>query len=125
MGTRYKRDTELPTEIIVVSGQETQIEIPHIYSDLIIGNQLDINLRQVSALDFISMARDTAMTIVTIDATGIEQGHYELSFESFDAASQTQSTLKTDQILVRVQQPEVLPSFVENLEAKEIIIGED
>ena len=125
MGTRYKRDTELPTEIIVVSGQETQIEIPHIYSDLIIGNQLDINLRQVSALDFISMTRDTAMTIVTIDATGIEQGDYELSFESFDAASQTQSTLKTDQILVRVQQPEVLPSFVENLEAKEIIIGED
>ena len=42
MGTRYVRDTEIVDEIELSTQDIITLEIPHIYSELVIGNTLDI-----------------------------------------------------------------------------------
>ena len=87
MGTRYVRDVEIPSEFIIETGQLESFEIAHIYSELFIGNELEINLRQVSSHSFITMQRDMNKTVVTIEANDVEAGEYEFEFESYDGAS--------------------------------------
>ena len=44
-GTKYIRDSYLETEIKIDTGIVKNLEIPRIYSQLTIGNELNINLR--------------------------------------------------------------------------------
>ena len=44
-GTKYIRDTDLETEIKIDTGTVKNIEVARIYSQMTIGNELNINLR--------------------------------------------------------------------------------
>lgn len=58
-----------------------------------------------------------------IDATKLEVGDIALTLESFDAASQKQSTLRTDKITISVVEV-VAPKLSEALKAKILTRGE-
>ena len=88
MGTRYERSTEIQSEVEIIIGQEAEnIEIEHIESVLMVGYQVEINLRQVSTLDFIQMVRSDSSTTIVFDNTSIQAGEYVMIIESFDALS--------------------------------------
>ena len=89
MGTRYIRDIEPPVyhEHILGMDDRNSIFVQHIYSELEIGNELDIYLRQASELSFIDMVRNGRDgTNIYIDSRA-ETGEHTLIIESFDRAS--------------------------------------
>ena len=103
-GTRYIRDDPLPASIELAKGTTQTLTVPHIYSQYTIGTTLAINLRQGSeTLSFVSFEEQNSETIVTIDATGVEEGDaYDLTLESFNTLSTAKSALKTDLIKLTV-----------------------
>ena len=52
MGTEYVRNETPPTDITMIQGSTTTIEIPHITSALTIGNTLSIKMRQQIGAEF-------------------------------------------------------------------------
>lgn len=82
------------------------LEIPHIYSVLPIGNDIEIQIRQVSQLNFISITRNSSNSIVTVLGELTETGTYEFVFESYDDLSPIKSALKTDSISLVIRNPE-------------------
>ena len=57
-----------------------------------------------------TISEENGQAIVHIDSEGVPFGDYELKLESFDAMSTTQTTLKTDTILVSVKLPQTFES---------------
>ena len=78
--------------------------IAHIYSELLIGNTLDIMMRQSSGqeLAFVSIIELTGASEIHLDANLIEPGDYTLTLESYDDAGGLYSTLKTDIIAITI-----------------------
>ena len=70
-GTKYVRDDSVPTSISIIQGQKKTIRVSKIYSFYQIGNDLSINLRQRSELDFVVFIENTSWTDVQIDSTGL------------------------------------------------------
>ena len=52
-GTKYARSSTVPESLEMVSGDAQTVSIERIQSSLSIGNELDIQLRQSSNLDFV------------------------------------------------------------------------
>ena len=48
MGTRYVRDESFEESIEIIKGNSISILVPHVYSELPIANELEINLRLAS-----------------------------------------------------------------------------
>ena len=99
-GTKYVRDGDpLPSSIELASGSTAvNLDITHIYSELTIGTELAINLRQASQLSFVTLVELDGRTQVVIDPSSLDQGEYELVLESYNTLSVAQSALKTDRI---------------------------
>ena len=97
-GTRYVRDGDsLPTRIEIEQGATKSLSVPHIYSELVIGTTLAINLRQASdQLSFVSFEENSGATEVLIDTSGVDEGEYSMVLESFNTLSLAKSALKTD-----------------------------
>ena len=89
MGTEYVRTETPPTEITLIQGSTTTIDIPHITSALTIGNTLQMNMRQQvgAELDFISLINNAHSTEITINSNNIALGEYAIVLESFDEAN--------------------------------------
>ena len=117
MGTRYIRDEELPAEIVINYDETTfRLDIPHIYSELTIGNEIKIQVRQASALSFIELNRFETLTRLEINVEDVEAGQYDLLLESFDALGGVYSALKTDYISIIKLEDAIPPSFEDELE---------
>ena len=103
MGTKYVRDEDLPSELCLPNTDESYIlEIQDIYSSLPLGNDLLIQLRQTSALDFVTINNSGTKHSITINPQGISTGYYELILESYDGNSSIKSALKTDKIVLEI-----------------------
>ena len=62
--------------------------IQNIYSELEIGNELEIEVRQTSRLGFIEIDESRGYSEVYINTLYVEdEGEYELVVESFDSSS--------------------------------------
>ena len=72
-GTRYIRDTPAPETLSLVLGDVKSILIESIYSELPIGNTLDIKLRQKAGneLDSVTFEEVSTGTNVIIDTNGL------------------------------------------------------
>ena len=107
MGTQYVREVPLPETLEITLEGSTILKIPNIYSAIPIGNQLDINLRQSlgNELSFVTLTEHSGQTIVNIDAKDLQVAEYKLILESFDQNSSVKSTLKTDEITIRIIDP--------------------
>ena len=57
MGTKYVRDTPIPTALTVEIGETKDLSVEHIYAEIPIANELAINLRQKvgSELSFVAL----------------------------------------------------------------------
>ena len=68
MGTRYERADGLIDNIEIKQGDSLTLNVPNIYSAIIIGTQLDINLRQKAGneLDFVVFTELSDFTEVEI-----------------------------------------------------------
>ena len=53
-------------------------------------------------LDFVSLKNTATSTEITINASSLAYGSYEIVLESFDLANTVQSALKTDRISLSV-----------------------
>ena len=69
MGTQYVREQTVPETLEITQEGLTTLTIPNIYSAFDIGNQLDINLRQVpgNELSYVSFTEETGQTLVNIN----------------------------------------------------------
>ena len=89
MGTKYVRDQTLSETIEIFKDKIHELTIPNIYSEISIGNLLDINLRQASGneLSFVTLSELNDYTLVIIDTNGLQDNEYKLVLESFDKNS--------------------------------------
>ena len=90
MGTKYIRDTPAPTTAIVLEGSTSSFQIDKIYSEIEIGNTLDIALRRDQTTidtvgDFVSFVEEAGSTIVHLDGALLAAGIYDVVLESYDA----------------------------------------
>ena len=90
MGTKYIRDTPAPTTATVVEGSTSSFQIDKIYSEISIGNTLDIALRRDKTTidtvgDFVSFVEEAGSTIVHLDGALLSAGTYDVVLESYDA----------------------------------------
>ena len=72
MGTRYVRDTPLASAIDLNFGLEDEslsFDVEHIYSELEIGNDLEIQIREKedSKLGFVNLVHSENKTVVVIN----------------------------------------------------------
>ena len=107
-GTKYVRESQVPSQIEAIRGTRTTFTVEKIRSHFAIGNPLDINLRlKYEALSYVSFTELAESTEVHIDAQGMEVGkEFTLTLESFNTLSIAQSSLKTDSIKVNIVEGE-------------------
>lgn len=86
-GTNYIRDIPVPAQVSLAQGETTSFEVLHVYSELTIGTALDIALRQDSAYAMVTIVNGATSSKVTIDATGVEPGSYQLELGAFNKLS--------------------------------------
>ena len=102
MGTHYVRDEELPSELEFDFSLGLQTyDLQHIYSELPLGNNLEIHVVQQSSLSFVELQHYDSKTTIVFDFEGVQFDEYELVLESFDAASSEQNILKTDRVIIK------------------------
>ena len=90
MGTKYIRDTPAPATATVVEGSTSSFQIDKIYSDIPIGNTLNIALRTDQTTsdtlgNFVSFLEEAGHTIVLLDGALLAAGTYDAVLESYDA----------------------------------------
>lgn len=71
-GTKYVRNSgdTVPSELSIAKGFSKTIVIDNITSELEIGNELDINMREKTQLGIVSFTELSSSTEVLIDSTG-------------------------------------------------------
>ena len=71
LGTRYIRDEPAPIEFELFAGESSTLTIAHIYSELPIGNTLDIKMRQSAGqeLAFVSIIELAGASEISLKAT--------------------------------------------------------
>ena len=106
-GTRYIRDDPLKSTIEIPANSSSVLSVLHVHAEDVIGNHLDIDLRQKAGLElsFVTLKNGSSSTDVAINTTGLIPGEFNLVLESFDSAFQTLA-LKTDTIKIIVAKPE-------------------
>ena len=103
MGTRYVRDTPIPTDVTLNMSETMTVTVENIYAEIPIANTLIPHVRQAAGLelDWVSISEPTMVgSEILIDATAQAAGEYKLVLESYDAASPVGSALQTDEIVV-------------------------
>ena len=105
MGTKYVRDTPVPSEVTLKMGETNVFLVEDIYAEIPIANTIVPRLRQAagSELDWITINVQTGSSEVQIDATALQVGVYEILLESYDFSSPIGTTLKTDKIVVKIK----------------------
>ena len=114
MGTKYVRDTPVPTELTLNAGETLTLTVEDIYAEIAIANTLIPIVRQAtsSALDWVSISSSgNGASEILLDATTLTAGEYKIILESIDANSSVGSVLKTDEIAVTVMIPFIAPSL--------------
>ena len=103
MGTQYVRSTQIETKISLMIDNVYSTIVYPIYASIEIGNTLDIHMRQNPSqkLDWVSIFQGNP-TEVRIQPAGLFSGEFLLILESYDSAGGVYSTLKTDQIQLKV-----------------------
>ena len=120
-GTRYIRDGQaIASTLSFNQGESQTLSLAHITSEFPIGTTLAINLRQSTALEFVTLTEQSGSTDVIIDTTGVAAGDYTLTLESFNTLSLAKSALKTDTMTISVL---VQPSFAETLSLEVVTAG--
>ena len=106
MGTRYIRSSTPTTNFTLVTGASDSFTIEAIRSELTIGNELSIYLRQKSGneLSWVSFEQGSP-TKVKVNACDIATGSYTLTLESYDNNSAVKTVLKTDTVAIKVTDP--------------------
>ena len=70
----------LPASVTIARGDETTIDVAHIYSQYSIGTRLAINLRQgTPELSFVTLVEQGGKTSVKIDTTDVAEAEYVLT----------------------------------------------
>lgn len=107
MGTRYVRNgngLETDTDIEIFTGESKRFTLNHIYSELEIGTSLMVEVKLSSSKDFVKIDNSKdGYTEIRIETTReTPDGYFTLDFESFNAMSNVESTLKTDTMRLHI-----------------------
>ena len=75
-GTRYIREAPLTTTVEVKTDSYSVIDVPHVYAEDVIADQLAINIRQKakSELNFVTFTNGASSTEVFINPAGVLPG---------------------------------------------------
>ena len=107
MGTKYVRNTPVPTEVTLIKGETMTLPVEDIYAEIPIANTIVPRLRQATGFELdwvtINAPKTTSYHEILIDATFQQVGAYEILLESYDESSSVGSTLKTDRIVVKIE----------------------
>ena len=101
--TEFARSSSIVSSITILKGKSEMLSIDHVASTITIPFPPTINLRQSSALPFVTIFNGASSAIVTIDTNAVAVGDYTLALESFESSADSLlTTLYTDIVTVQV-----------------------
>ena len=125
-GTSYIRKEPIKSSFEIKTKSKSIINVPHVFEEDAIVNQLKVNLRQKAGynLPFVTLINGADSTDVVINATNVNPGRYILVLESFDLNNSTlpNLTLKTDTITITVIEAD--DNSTQELPTKVLTVGE-
>ena len=114
----------IESPISLVLGSQTTFSVEHIKSDISNLCSSKINLRQSSALSFVTIVNGVSSAEVSINTNGVLPGTYTLTLESFESSvGSSMTTLKTDKVTIDVKYSEFPASFASVLKPQTLISG--